>query len=180
MEKGHFLKGKGCYAMSLSDGTYLTDKGTILSEEDAVLFDFHHTRCVKPELRAVLTDMAKVKENHLSNLKKLEKLQNEANSLSENNKELRDKMLSLVLDMAVISEGAIKHNEVATYFLTRGCNKLPRAMGIVKVNMRRPYFVEDGNGKREITKEDAMNILRDLNSDVEFEASAGEIVLFME
>ena len=180
MEKGHFLKGNGCYAMSLSDGTYLTDKGTILSEEDAVLFDFHHTRCVKPELRTILTDMAKVKENHISNLKKLEKLQNDADLISQNNKELRDKLLSLVLDMAVIAEGPIKHNEVANYFLSRGCNKIPRAMGIVKVNMRRPYFVEDSQGRREITKEDAMNILRDLNSDVEFEASAGEIVLFME
>ena len=178
MEKGHFLKGNGCYAMSLSDGTYLTDKGTILSEEDAALFDFHHTRCVKPELRAILTDMAKVKENHLSNLKKLDKLQSDADALSKNNKELRDKMFSLVLDMAVISEGAIKHNEVATYYLTRGCNKLPRAMGIVKVNMKRPYFVEDASGRHEITKDDALSILRDLSGELEFEASTSEIVLF--
>ena len=74
MEKGQFLKGRNCYAVSLSDGNFILDSGKVISENEGISLDLHITREKKPEIRNILGSMAKIYEQSLSDNKKIEKL----------------------------------------------------------------------------------------------------------
>ena len=185
MEKGQFLKGRNCYAVSLSDGNFILDSGKVISENEGISLDLHITREKKPEIRNILGSMAKIYEQSLSDNKKIEKLMAEIEEIKGKKKENNEKIKKFSFDISVyIEEEKNKvdaKTEVNMSFNTGNLN-IPLAIAIVKANKNRPLFYRYGLGyngaeKQKITKDKAVEILLEGYSLTDFRASGTEILI---
>ena len=164
MEKGQFLKGRNCYAVSLSDGNFILDSGKVISENEGISLDLHITREKKPEIRNILGSMAKIYEQSLSDNKKIEKFSFDISVYIEEEKNKVD-----------------AKTEVNMSFNTGNLN-IPLAIAIVKANKNRPLYYRYGLGykgaeKQKITKDKAVEILLEGYSLTDFRASGTEILI---
>ena len=185
MEKGQFLKGRNCYAVSLSDGDFILDSGKVISENEGISLDLHITREKKPEIRNILGSMAKIYEQSLSDNKKIEKLMAEIEEIKGKKKENNEKIKKFSFDISVyIEEEKNKvdaKTEVNMSFNTGNLN-IPLAIAIVKANKNRPLYYRYGLGykgaeKQKITKDKAVEILLEGYSLTDFRASGTEILI---
>ena len=185
MEKGQFLKGRNCYAVSLSDGNFILDSGKVISENEGISLDLHITREKKPEIRNILGSMAKIYEQSLSDNKKIEKLMTEIEEIKGKKKENNEKIKKFSFDISVyIEEEKNKvdaKTEVNMSFNTGNLN-IPLAIAIVKANKNRPLYYRYGLGykgaeKQKITKDKAVEILLEGYSLTDFRASGTEILI---
>ncbi len=185
MEKGQFLKGRNCYAVSLSDGNFILDSGKVISENEGISLDLHITREKKPEIRNILGSMAKIYEQSLSDNKKIEKLMAEIEEIKSKKKENNEKIKKFSFDISVyIEEEKNKvdaKTEVNMSFNTGNLN-IPLAIAIVKANKNRPLYYRYGLGykgaeKQKITKDKAVEILLEGYSLTDFRASGTEILI---
>ena len=185
MEKGQFLKGRNCYAVSLSDGDFILDSGKVISENEGISLDLHITREKKPEIRNILGSMAKIYEQSLSDNKKIEKLMAEIEEIKSKKKENNEKIKKFSFDISVyIEEEKNKvdaKTEVNMSFNTGNLN-IPLAIAIVKANKNRPLYYRYGLGykgaeKQKITKDKAVEILLEGYSLTDFRASGTEILI---
>lgn len=185
MEKGQFLKGRNCYAVSLSDGNFILDSGKVISENEGISLDLHITREKKPEIRNILGSMAKIYEQSLSDNKKIEKLMAEIEEIKGKKKENNEKIKKFSFDISVyIEEEKNKvdaKTEVNMSFNTGNLN-IPLAIAIVKANKNRPLYYRYGLGykgaeKQKITKDKAVEILLEGYSLTDFRASGTEILI---
>ena len=185
MAKGQFLKGRNCYAVSLSDGNFILDSGKVISENEGISLDLHITREKKPEIRNILGSMAKIYEQSLSDNKKIEKLMAEIEEIKGKKKENNEKIKKFSFDISVyIEEEKNKvdaKTEVNMSFNTGNLN-IPLAIAIVKANKNRPLYYRYGLGykgaeKQKITKDKAVEILLEGYSLTDFRASGTEILI---
>lgn len=179
---GMLVKGEAGYAVALSDGSFINENGTIIKGYDISKQKFHRTRNVDPEVRRILTEMAKQFEKYIAGERALAAMAKRRQKIMADKDVIMKNIKDLQFEMKCANVGEVSPNECVKMSFYEGTLDMPRAIAIVKANTKRPYyyrygFAYKGAEAHQISKQDAIDILMEHKHYTDFDAHGDSIVI---